>query len=109
MLTAYMIQAACANAYHSDACNKASEAFVKQTGIERDLGSLEGWYEGRAKQYAFTFIGSDGIKYGAVLYSGYHIAVTKTVTLNCPTLGIANTVSTDLSPDQGKLNFRWNF
>lgn len=109
MLTSYLIQAACANAYYSDACHKASEAFVRQAGIERDVGSMEGWSEGKVKHYAFTFIGEDGLKYGAILYGGYHIVVSRTVTLNCPTLGLANSISTDLSPSQGLLNFRWNF
>lgn len=109
MLTSYLIQAACANAYYSDACHKASEAFVKQSGIERDVGSIEGWTENKAKNYVYSFVGANGVKYGAILYGGYHIVVTRTVTLNCPTLGVADAVSTDLSPDQGKLNLRWNF
>lgn len=109
MLTAYAIQLACANAYYSDACFKASDAFMKQAGIERDVGSLEGWTQGKVKHYVFTFIGEDGVRYAGFLIGGYHIVVSRTVTLNCPTLGLANSISTDLSPSEGKLNFRWNF
>lgn len=109
MLTSYLIQLACSNTSNTDACNKASEAFSKQAGIERSVESFEGWSKGSATHYSKTYLGDETVKYTGLTYTAYHAIVTKSLTLSCPTLGIANTVISETHPDSSKLIIQWNF
>lgn len=109
MIISYLIQLGCANMTAGDACHKASEAFVKQSGLEQNFSAVESWSRNEANRYAKAYLGDDVMKSGAVAYGAYHTVVTRTLTLKCPTFGIANSITSEIHPDSSKLTIEWKF
>lgn len=109
MLSSYLIQYACAKAYYNDACHKGTEAFVKQTGFESATNGIETYSQNKVKTIAHTYLGDDGVKYTLTVYSAYHAVVTRTITLPCPTFGLADSITSESHLNSTQLNVRWKF
>jgi len=111
MITAYLIQLACSNAYynHQDACSAALTSASKQTGVDGTVGSVESYTQSRAKNAVINATGDSVLKAGAFLFAAYKFDHGQNAKFNIPNMGIANQIDTSVSTSGGQLNFHWNF
>lgn len=110
MLASLMIQYACITTQgtYNVACSKAAEATLVQTGVSKTMGALEAYGQDRAKYLAVKYVGDSNIKTLGSFYYVYHVYQTRSLHLKLPTLGLANSVDTTLTPDSAQLGLQWS-
>lgn len=105
-----MIQYACISVqglYHQS-CSSATSAFIKQTGIERNVGALESYGKTKALNVVTKVTGKKTIEIVGSAYYVYHVAQTKTLSLRLPNFGIASSINTTLTNNSVALAFSWS-
>lgn len=110
MLVSLIIQYSCISAYgnYVQACHSATNAFLKQTGAEKNISNIESYSKSKAKKLAIRYMGDDTLKTLGSAYYAYHVMQTKTISFPLPTLGLANGLDTTLTPSSIQLAVRWN-
>lgn len=94
---------------YNDACNKVAEASTKQVGIYHLLDDNEQKTMTYATNLANDTLGHTTMSIGGVgafLFRAYR---DKSITLKIPTLGIADSINSQLTLTTYKLNLTWRF
>ena len=109
MLPSLILQLSCGSAYitYSDACNKATDAFLKQTGMEQHLLSLEKYGTGNARKIATEALGNTTMRTLASATAVYKIVQNKEIVFPLPSMGLSDSLNTTLTPTSGKVDFGW--
>lgn len=110
MLPSLILQLSCGSAYitYSDACNKATDAFLKQTGMEQHLTSLERYSTRNARKIATQVLGDTTMRTLASATAIYKIVQNKEIIFPLPNIGISDSLNTTLTPASGKVDFGWS-
>lgn len=101
--------AAAGNNTNQTACEKATEAGSKQSGIEQNVDIAEKKELNNLQRTAEDNLGKDIV---AVVAGSVFIAKTlqsKAITFGLPTFGICSSIKTEIKPDQSMLKFEWKF
>lgn len=107
-LMSMAIVGACATA-QSGACVKSLEAGTKQYGIEQNVDTFEQKTTTKANKEAYNLLGDTGVQ---ALGGGFFLAKTaidKYVMFQVPTLGVCDSVVSQVGLDFYKLKLEWNF
>jgi hypothetical protein len=105
-LMAMAIDLACSSSYpnHQDACVHALEAYTKQTQIYQTTDKTENYITTKVQNEAGQQI-TYTITAAGFVYKSYK---NKSVNIKLPTLGMCDSVNTNLSPSSYVLTFKWN-
>lgn len=103
------ICAGTATGQYNEACNKSIDAGTRQIGIRQTVDTGED----RTIQYVNTTVEqntSKGVQsvMGAAGFA-YKTARDKRVVFKMPTMGLASSVSNEISPDRYAITIKWNF
>lgn len=102
-----MIAAACLNfpSNSIDACNKGSEAFTQQTGIDQNVSQFQHLAEVYANSQAKDLLGNNLNTIASVAFV-VNTAVTKTMHIKAsPNMG----VTANIEPSKYSLGFDWSY
>jgi hypothetical protein len=92
-----------------EACQKATEAGVNQLGIQQTMDSFEERTVHQIEMDAEKAIGKDGMYAVGGTYFLVRTIQTKSLILGIPTMGLCDSVKTDIGPKQSVLRFEWKF
>jgi len=98
-----------ASGQYNQACNKALDAGTRQIGIRQDADNLEDKSLDLAKNTATTNLGPTPV---AIVTAGvytYKVYKDKSIVFKLPDIGIADSISNQITDKSYKLNFTWRW
>ena len=105
------IIAACATAtgQYNQACNKALDAATRQVGIRQVVDGTENYATGFVITKAKNAAGKDLTSAMGTGMFIYNTAKSKNISFNLPTLGVADSISNQISLKSYNMNLQWHF
>lgn len=91
------------------ACQKATEAGSKQSGIEKEMNDAEKRSLNKLEIEATDIFGKSGVN---VVAGSVFVAKTlqsKSLSVGMPTFGLCSSIKTEINPDMSVLKFEWKF
>lgn len=91
------------------ACQKATEAGSKQSGIEKEMSDAEKHTLKKVEFEATDIIGKDGVN---VVAGSVFLAKTlqsKSLSVGMPTFGLCSSIKTEIKQDSSIIKFEWKF
>jgi hypothetical protein len=97
------------NPQYNTACDKALDAGTRQVGMRTNTDGTEDKATQIATNYVQDEFGKDSTYVIGAGAFAYKTAKDRSVTFKLPTLGIADSISNQITTNSYTLNVRWNF
>lgn len=92
-----------------DACTNGLDAGSKQYGIQQDVDSAENKTNKEAIKESYSLLGNGGTKVlGGSLFMA-KAAYEKSLTLQMPTMGLCNFLTSEVKPNAYNLKMEWKY
>lgn len=98
-----------ASGQYNQACNKALDAGTRQVGIRQDADALEDKSLDLAKITATKNLGPAPVAVATAGVYTYRVYKEKSIVFKLPNMGIADTISNQITDKSYKLNFEWRW
>lgn len=98
-----------ASGQYNTACNKALDAGTKQSGIQQNVDNFENKSLDLAKKNGTETFGSVPVALATAGVFSYKVYKAKSVDFKLPNLGIADTISNQVTDKSYKLLFTWHW